>query len=382
MKLRILENGHALMFSYDRQPVGMDTVVSGGNPNAIVTGLVLQELDENKNLVFQWRSWDHYKITDATDDIILTDSLIDYVHGNAIEIDYDGNILLSCRHMDEITKINRTTGEIIWRWGGIYCRNNQFTFLNDSTGFSHQHCIRRLPNGNYTIFDNGNLHSPNFSRAVEYQMDEANKIVTLVWENCNDPLSYSNAMGSMERLNNHNTMIGWGATMYLPEFPKLVRMAHRNSLSHLQKTTYCYRAFKYDWSTDLFISDNNFLNFGVVPLGTQQTITFSITNNYDETVEINSVYNRESVFSLQNQLPVELLPENSATLTVKFNPQSEGIFNDELHLRWETEGQRIAKLIPMQGFTDTIYAASRIWILRKVFLSARIIQILLTRYQR
>ncbi len=72
------------MFSYDRQLVGMDTVVTGGNPNAVVTGVVLQELDEDKNLVFQWRSWDHFKITDATDDIILTDSLIDYVHANAI----------------------------------------------------------------------------------------------------------------------------------------------------------------------------------------------------------------------------------------------------------------------------------------------------------
>ena len=138
-ELRILENGHSLMFSYDQETVRMDTVVAGGDSNAVVIGLVLQELDENKNLLFQWRSWDYYKITDATDDINLTDPVIDYVHANAIELDYDGNILLSCRHMDEITKINRTTGAIIWRWGGEHCKNNQFTFLNDPIGFSHQH---------------------------------------------------------------------------------------------------------------------------------------------------------------------------------------------------------------------------------------------------
>ncbi len=356
-ELRIIENGHTLMFSYDQQRVGMDTVVSGGNPNALVTGLVLQELDADKNLVFQWRSWDHYKITDATDDINLTDSLIDYVHGNAIELDYDGNILLSCRHMDEITKINRTTGDIIWRWGGIHCKNNQFTFLNDSLGFSHQHCIRRLSNGNYTIFDNGNLHSPQFSRSVEYQMDEANKMVTLVWEYRNTPSTHSDAMGSVERLSNHNTIIGWGSNSAPPGISEVGPDGTQKLAFEFGENTYCYRGFKYDWSTDLFISDNNFLKFGIVPVGSQQTITFNITNNYDEPVEINSVYNRQSAFNLQDQLPIEILPQNSAALTVKFNPQSEGAFDDELHLRWETEGQRIAKVIYMQGFTDSIYVS-------------------------
>ena len=79
-----------------------------------VVGLIIEEQDENKNVVFQWRSWDHFKITDATYDIDLTDSVVDYVHGNAIEVDDDGNLLISSRHMDEVTKIDRQTGEIIW----------------------------------------------------------------------------------------------------------------------------------------------------------------------------------------------------------------------------------------------------------------------------
>jgi hypothetical protein len=187
------------MMSYDNQKVPMDTVVSGGDPNAEVIGLVIQEIDENKNVVFQWRSWDHFEITDATHNIDLTLPSIDYVHGNAIEIDTDGNILISSRHMDEITKIDRQTGEIIWRWGGEFCENNQFTFINDPVGFSHQHDIRKLPNGNFTLFDNGNLHDPQFSRAVEYKLDEVNKTAELVWEYRNNPESYSFAMGSYRR---------------------------------------------------------------------------------------------------------------------------------------------------------------------------------------
>src|SRR6266508_2715402 len=101
--LQLLPNGHALILAYDSELVGMDTVVAGGNPNAIVVGLIVQELDENKDVVFQWRSWDHFKITDArvSPDVNLLGSSIDYVHGNSVELMPDGNLLISCRHMNE-----------------------------------------------------------------------------------------------------------------------------------------------------------------------------------------------------------------------------------------------------------------------------------------
>lgn len=353
-ELRILEDGHYLLMGYDLQHVGMDTVVTGGNPGAVVTGLVLQELDENKNLVFQWRSWDHFKITDATYDISLTDSLIDYVHANAIETDYDGNILLSCRHLDEITKINRTTGEIMWRWGGKYCKNNQFNFLNDSIGFSHQHCIRRLPNGNYTMFDNGNLHDPQFSRAVEYNLNQTDKTVTLVWEHRNNPSDFTFAMGSTERLINQNTFIGWGTQ------PKITEVAPDGTETfslNLLNNAFAYRAFKYDWDTNLFTCDKDTLDFGIVQLNNAGTVFFDMTNNTDQTVEINSIFNRNSSFTLQEHLPVVIPSHSTVNLSVKFNPDTAGIYDDDLHLRWETEGQRIAKVIHLSGVTDSVYLA-------------------------
>jgi hypothetical protein len=207
-ELRILPNQDAYMLSYDPEPVDMSKIVQDGDTNAIVTGLIIQEIDQNKDVVFQWRSWDHFKITDATHEN-LTAHNIDYVHGNAIEFDDDGNILLSCRHMDEITKINRQTGEIIWRMGG---KNNQFNFPNDPIGFSHQHAIRMLNNGHLTMFDNGNYHNPPFSRAVEYIVDEHTKVVSLVWQFRHSPDAYGGAMGYVQRLPNGNTLIGWGAS--------------------------------------------------------------------------------------------------------------------------------------------------------------------------
>jgi hypothetical protein len=91
-------------FPYDMTPFG-------GSPAATVVSLILQEVDTQGHLYFEWDSWDHIPLTDTNR--LLTDPEIDYVHGNAVEYDYDGNILISGRSLDEITKINRQTGEII-----------------------------------------------------------------------------------------------------------------------------------------------------------------------------------------------------------------------------------------------------------------------------
>ena len=176
--LMLLPNGHALVLGDDFQTVRMDSIVEGGDSSAIVEGIIVQEIDGDKNVVFQWRTWDHFKITDATHED-LTAHFIDAVHSNAISMDTDGTLLLSSRHLDEIMKIDRQTGDIIWRWGG---KNNEFTFVDDTRGFSHQHAVRRIPNGDVTLFDNGNFHSPPFSRALEYRLDELGKTATLVWE--------------------------------------------------------------------------------------------------------------------------------------------------------------------------------------------------------
>jgi len=247
--LQLLPNGHALLMAYDTEIVDLSQVVPGGDPNAAVTGLIVQELDTSKNVVFQWRSWDHFLITDTL--ISLTtpvNGAYDYVHGNAIELDTDGNWLLSSRHLSEITKISRQDGHIIWRMGG---KNNQFTFVNDTATsvngtayyFNFQHDIRRLPNGNITLFDNNDL-SADHSRAVEYQLDEINKVATRVWQYRNTPDTYAFAMGNTQRLGNGNTMIGWGtagmATEVKPDNSKAFEIA-------LSSPYMDYRAFRMTW---------------------------------------------------------------------------------------------------------------------------------------
>jgi arylsulfotransferase ASST/Big-like domain-containing protein len=237
--LLLLPNGHAVLLSYDPQIVDLTSV--GGRSNAIVIGLIIQELDQARNVVFQWRSWDHFQITDVVSHSLAT-AVVDYCHGNSIDVDPDGNFILSSRHMNEVTEISRTNGEILWRMGG---KNNQFTFLNDPIPFSHQHDVRRLPDGHITIFDNGNFRLPQFSRAVEYAIDEAQRTATLVWQYRLTPDVFGTAFGSVQRFSNGNTLIGWGATA-----PALTEVAPDGTIISkltMDTGTATYRAFRFEW---------------------------------------------------------------------------------------------------------------------------------------
>lgn len=251
-EFQYLPNGHVFMVAYDLQPVDMSELVEGGHPGALVAGSVVQELDLNGNVIFQWRSWDHYDLLDSYAD--LTQSIFDAIHINSIELDLtDLNIILSTLALGEATKINRQTGDIIWRMGG---KNNQFTFQNESQEhaplyFMFQHEIRRLRNGNITMFDGGDTERRRYSRAVEYELDEDAKTVTKVWEYRKDPDIFSPNMGSVQRLANGNTVIGWGLASMSPGQPMITEVDPDGNvvaeLSFDKPLTTSYRAMKFDW---------------------------------------------------------------------------------------------------------------------------------------
>jgi len=247
----LLPNGHAILHATDPQPIDMSPY--GGNPNAIVVGNVIQELDESKNVVFQWRSWDYLPISDSY--INLKSDVIDLTHGNALALDANGNILYCIRHNSSIISINRQTGNVNWIMGG---KRNQFTFINENSSnapnyFSFQHDIRVLPNGNITLFDNGTQHSPPYTRGVEYQLDEQNKTATLVWEFRHSPDFFASSNGSVQRLENGGTIIGWGqaSTSGVPMFTELQpdnTIALEFSMPSEHKS---FRALKFPWASGL-----------------------------------------------------------------------------------------------------------------------------------
>ncbi|MDZ4744611.1 MAG: aryl-sulfate sulfotransferase [bacterium] len=207
----VLPNGHRVILGAEDVTLDLSNTVPNGNPAANVVQAVVQEIDIYGNVLMQWKSLDHIPVTDSYED--LTAPAIRYIHNNALWIDDDGNWLLSMRHQSAVFKVNRRTGEIMWILGG---KRNQFTFIGEHeesapTYFSYQHDIRRLPNGHITMFDNGTQHVPQYSRGVEYEIDEVNKTCKLVWEYRHSPNIYVGIQGGMQTLPNGHRLFGWGS---------------------------------------------------------------------------------------------------------------------------------------------------------------------------
>jgi len=210
----IRPNGNYIVLAYEA--VVRDLTEFGLGPAEKLRDGIWQELSPDHEVLFQWNSWDHM-VFDET--VYLERDARDYSHMNSLFVDDDGNWIVSSRGMAQILKIDRATGDVIWKLGGV---QNQFTFINDPFGgLCGQHTASILENGHLLLFDNGQYCYPEMpergelTRIVEYAIDEDAMTAELVWSYSKEG-AYTQSQGSAQRLENGNTFIGWGAgTRYL-----------------------------------------------------------------------------------------------------------------------------------------------------------------------
>ena len=170
--------------------------------NAIVVGDVIIEYDpQSDSVVWEWHLFDH--LTPKV-------SRRDWSHCNTIEPDpKNGSLYLSARNLNSIFKIDRATGEIIWRLG----EDGDFEIAPEDR-FYHQHSPEIQPNGNILLFDNGALRPKElggeFSRALELSLDEKSMKANAVWSWSNNPDLFTPIWGDADRLKNGNTLITFG----------------------------------------------------------------------------------------------------------------------------------------------------------------------------
>lgn len=353
-ELSLLPDGHALLMAYDPQPVGMDTVVTGGDPNATVIGLIIQELDEHKNVVFQWRSWDHFAITDAVVSPLatLTGPVVDYVHGNSIERAPDGNLVISSRHLNEITKIDRTTGVVIWRMGRNALQND-FAFPNDPRGFSHQHDARILPNGNLTLFDNGNLLNPLYSRAMEYALDESTHVATLVWEHRHAPDIFAGAMGGMRRMDDGSTVIGWGGSFGPAKVTDLRADGTVGTELQMPAPWVTYRAFRAPWRTSRFAIEPDSIALQTTGTAAWDTAWVTVRNTWDRPITLSDMgcpdTNVVGVVA-DTTLPLTLAPAESVVVRLTYAgvPPTGGL-RTRFYVAQSSDSEYVAQYVEITG---------------------------------
>lgn len=216
-------NGTALITIYHQVPYDLSSV--GGPANGSVLDGVVQEIDvATGKVLFEWDSLQHVPLTDSYQPV-PTDAATpyDYFHINSVNLDTDGNLLISARHTSTVYKVDHSTGAIIWQLGG---KESDFQ-LGPGVHFSWQH--NALPEvgqpSTYRIFDNGsNAVAPGQtpeepqSRVIDVKLDTTNHTATLVSQVLHPDGISAASQGNAQRLPNGNLFVGYGQTGRFSEF--------------------------------------------------------------------------------------------------------------------------------------------------------------------
>lgn len=165
----------------------------GGTATDSVVGDGILVLDAKGNEIWRWNIFDHM---DTIADEVIYKTKKDWSHANAVNEDLDGNYLVSFRNFNQVWKIDRRDGHIIWRLG------EQGDFSLDPQGyFKGQHAAHINPRGELMLFDN-NAEGKKSSRALAFKINDDHKSARVTLSvNLPDSL-YSFKQGSVYFIDN------------------------------------------------------------------------------------------------------------------------------------------------------------------------------------
>lgn len=217
---------------------------------------VIQEIKDGK-LVFEWVGSDYPELFETCMEGCSISNLNryqDYLHLNSVTVDpNDDNLIVSMAHSSQILKINRTSGKIMWKLGGI---SDDFN-LTDEQFFIRQHDARMTKDGWLILFDNRYpnpgmktlLNGRNvyndlyYSRLIAFKLDEQNKRVMDFKEFKLGKKVYF--MGSYQPLTNNRFLIGYGSNRDIAAKELDQSNTEYMSLSFNKPYT-TYKAYKYE----------------------------------------------------------------------------------------------------------------------------------------
>jgi Arylsulfotransferase (ASST) len=182
----------------------MDLSGVGGVAGALVTGTVIQHVSEAGGLLFEWSPFEHFEITDL-DSASRVGPSVNWTHGNALDLDADGTLVVSFRSLSEITKIDTRTGAVVWRLGGL---RNEFVFGNEPSPFFRQHGVRLTAAGHLLLLDN--LGHPAGSRGERYAIDPALRTARLLVSYAPSVPVIASLGGTTQDLPNGHTLVAFG----------------------------------------------------------------------------------------------------------------------------------------------------------------------------
>jgi Arylsulfotransferase (ASST) len=241
----------ALITIYHARRVDL-TPVGGPAQGKIWDGIV-QEIDiPTGRVLFEWHSYPQIGIKESyarpPDRSRGVKALpYDYLHLNSIDVDTDGNLLISARNTHAVYKVNRRTGKVMWRLGG---KRSDFA-LGPGVRFAWQHDARREPDGTITLFDNGAAPPvEKFSRVLVIRVSVKKRTATLVRSYHHPDRLLSPFEGNAQFLPDGHVVVGWGGWPYMTEFARDGRVLFDAYFGHGKpagEDADSYRAYRFVW---------------------------------------------------------------------------------------------------------------------------------------
>ncbi len=218
-----------------------------GLSRQIVTDAVVQEVDIKTGLVlFEWNSLDHVPVTNSYEKLPSRSNSnpFDYFHVNSVDLDRDGNLLISARNTRAVYKVNHQTGATIWTLGG---KQSSFKLASGAT-FAYQHDVRAVSNHDWflTIFDNGSgpplVHR---SRGLKLFLDTTHRRAWKVSQYMISPPQQTYVEGSYQQLPDMHTFLGWGSAPYFSEYTATGQQIFTGRFVDQNES---YRTYRFPWS--------------------------------------------------------------------------------------------------------------------------------------
>lgn len=243
----------ALLLSTKAIP--MDLTPYGGPQDGFVQDFAIQEIDLHTNqLLFFWDALEHIPLSDSyqsASSATLSGNVWDAYHLNSIGLtDSIDDIIVSSRNAWTIYRINKPTGNILWRLGG---KQNDFT-IESGGEFSWQHDARFLPNNLVSLFDDNSDGSSSSvpSHGLILQLDLNNMTASINRTYYHDPNISVASQGNVQSLPNGNKFVGWGQSAYYTEFSEAGNTESTPAVNLLYAaempgSNYSYRAYRHDW---------------------------------------------------------------------------------------------------------------------------------------
>ncbi len=205
----MIDPDHYILSCYVRENVKN---VPGYPDGTNVIYSYLQEV-QNGKVIWDWKSIDYPELYDmiATEATATANDFAneqvdapDIVHFNAMRLDDDGNLICSFRHLDSIICLDRTKQEDQIKW--IFSGKGDEFGLTELQKTSGQHYVT-VDGNEIMVFDNNNRDKQTEIRS--YAMDMENKRAELV-RSLSFNNKFSQACGSVQKLNDSMYVIGWG----------------------------------------------------------------------------------------------------------------------------------------------------------------------------